>query len=1074
MGKEKKLKNKITTLADLEKIKQESLKRMAVRLQDPAEKGLPGDTPFHIMFCFGTGCLSSGAAFVKKAFAENLEKNGLADKVTLVETGCNGFCAGGPIVVVYPGGYFYQKVSPEDAVDIVESHLVKGKPVKRLMFHNPVNGEVIPKYKDIYFFALQNLRVLHNKGLISADSIDDYIARDGYFGFYKALKELEPDGIIKEIAESGLRGRGGAGFTTGMKWKFCSRTESNKKYIICNADEGDPGAFMDRSILEADPHAVLEGMMIGARAIGADTGYIYCRAEYPLAIQRLEHSINECREMGLLGKNILGTDFSFDIKIAQGSGAFVCGEETALMRSIEGKRGEPRPRPPFPAVKGLFDKPSVLNNVETFGNVPLIIKNGAKWFRETGTEKSPGTKIFALTGNVNNIGLVEVNMGTPLGDIIYEIGGGIPNGKKFKAAQMGGPSGGCITKEHLNVPVDYESVIELGAIMGSGGLIVMDEDTCMVDMARFFLEFIQEESCGKCVPCRVGTKRMLEIVTRICEGKGELEDIDRLVSLGNQIKDTALCGLGQTAPNPVLSTIRYFRSEYEAHILEKRCPAGVCPSLVRAPCQSGCPAKVDIPSFVALTGDKRYAEALQVHRNRNPFAAICARVCFHTCEDKCRRATLDESVSIRGVKRFLVDQEVIVQKPESRESERNAKRKIAIIGAGPAGLSCGYFLARLGYKPKVFESELRPGGMLVQTIPSYRLPRETLAREIRMIEQLGVDIETGVSLGKDFTLKSLADEGYEAVFMGVGAPDPITLGLLGEEAENVTDAIPFLKQYNIRGSVPVGKNVIVIGGGNAAIDAARTALRLGAESVKVVYRRSQGEMPAYEEEIDEAISEGVVLMTLTQPVEVIKNEKGAASGLRCIPMKLGEYDRTGRRRPTEKEGETFIIDADQIIIAIGQKLKTEKLLGETMPALTRQGFIQTNPVTGQTSLPWLFAGGDNATGPASVVNAIAGGEKAAVGIHDYLLGEGEPFWREEQVLDTEYDPDADPVPYPREKQRSIAVERRRHNFDEVELAWNESVAVRQCKRCLRCDYGKVPGPLVETTVQVVREVPINA
>ncbi len=1074
MSKENNQVKKITSLSDLEKIKKESLERIAVRLADPGEKGLPTGKEFHIMFCFGTGCLSSGAAFVKKAFTENLEKSGIVDKVTLVETGCNGFCAGGPIVVVYPGGYFYEKVTPEDTAEIVESHLVKGEPVQRLMFHNPVNGEIIPRYKDIYFFALQNLRVLHNKGMIAANSLDDYIARDGYFGFCKALKEMSQEDVIKEMVASGLRGRGGAGFATGLKWQFCSKAPGSKKYIICNADEGDPGAFMDRSLLEADPHAVIEGMMIGARAIGADEGYIYCRAEYPLAIQRLEYSIKECRERGLLGKNILGTGFSFDIKIAQGSGAFVCGEETALMRSIEGKRGEPRPRPPFPAFRGLFDKPSVLNNVETFGNVPQIIRNGAKWFRSVGTEKSPGTKIFALTGNVNNIGLVEVNMGTPLGDIIYEIGGGIPNGKRFKAAQMGGPSGGCITKENLNAPVDYESVIALGAIMGSGGLIVMDEDTCMVDMARFFLEFTQEESCGKCVPCRVGTKRMLEIVTRICEGKGVPEDIDRLIALGNQIKDTALCGLGQTAPNPVLSTIRYFRDEYEAHINEKRCPAGVCPSLVRAPCQSGCPAKVDIPSFVALTGDKRYAEALQVHRNRNPFAAICARVCFHTCEDKCRRASLDESVSIRGVKRFLVDQEVIVQKPESRESERNAKRKIAIVGGGPAGLSCGYFLARLGYKPKIFESELRPGGMLVQTIPSYRLPRETLAREIRMIEQLGVEIETGVALGRDFSLRSLREDGYEAVFLGIGAPDSIILGIQGEDADNVVDAIPFLKQYNTRGSVPVGKNVIVIGGGNAAIDAARTSLRLGAETVTVVYRRSQEEMPAYDEEIEEALLEGVKLMTLTQPVEVVKDDKGAVSGLRCIPMKLGEYDRSGRRRPTEKEGETFIVETDQIIIAIGQKLKSERIFSDINPVLTKQGFVQTNQVTGQTSLPWLFAGGDNATGPASVVNAIAGGERAAVGIHDYLIGEGMPFWREEQIIDTEYDPDSDPVPYPREKPRSIPVERRKHNFDEVELPWNESVAVRQCKRCLRCDYGKVPGPLVETVDQVRREESVHA
>ena len=1069
------LKQKIRNLSDIEKIKKEALKRISIRLKDPAEKqGLPGKTEYHIMLCCGTSCMSSGADLVKKVFNENFEKYNIQEDVTLVETGCNGFCAGGPIVMVYPGGYFYQKVQPEDVEEIVTSHIIKDEPVERLMFRNPVNDDIIPKYKDIYFFALQNLRVLHNKGLIAAEKIEDYIARDGYFGMHKALTEMESEDIIEEIKKSGLRGRGGAGFPTGLKWQFCSNAPGDKKYIICNADEGDPGAFMDRSLLESDPHAVIEGMIIGAKAIGADTGYIYCRAEYPLALHRLEHSIDECRETGLLGKNIMGTDFSFDIHIARGSGAFVCGEETALMRSIEGKRGEPRSRPPFPAVKGLFGKPSVLNNVETFGNIAQIIRNGSGWFKSVGTKTSSGTKIFALTGNVNNIGLVEVNMGTPLGDIIYEIGGGIPGGKKFKAAQIGGPSGGCLTKEHLNVPIDYESVMELGAIMGSGGLIVMDEDTCMVDMARFFLEFTQEESCGKCVPCRVGTKRMLEIVTRICEGKGVPEDIDRLIELGQEIKDSAFCGLGQTAPNPVLSTIKYFRDEYEAHIYEKRCPAGVCPSLVRAPCQSGCPANVDVPAFVALTGEKRYAEALLVHRNRNPFASVCSRVCFHTCEDKCRRTTLDEAVAIRGIKRYMVDQEVILQTPEHVENEKNAGRKIAIIGGGPAGLSCGYFLARLGYKPKIFESEYRPGGMLIQTIPAYRLPREALAREIRMIEHLGVEIETGKALGRDFTISSLREEGYEAVFLGIGAPDPIKLGVDGEDAENVVDAIPFLKQYNIRGSVPVGKNVIIVGGGNAAVDAARTSLRLGAETVTIIYRRSQEEMPAYQEEIEEALYEGVELKTLTKPIEVLKDRKGAVCGIKCVTMILGEYDRSGRRRPTEKGGKTFTLDADQIIIAIGQKFKSENIIKDYNPVITKRGFLETNPVTGQCSLPWLFAGGDNATGPASVVHAIAGGETAAVGIHSYLKGEGEPFWREEQIIDTEYDPDADPVPYPREKPRSISVEKRKHNFEEVELSWNESVAIRQCRRCLRCDYGKVAGPLVDIAKQVVSEEEVHA
>ena len=638
---------------------------------------------------------------------------------------------------------------------------------------------------------------------------------------------------------------------------------------------------MDRSVLEGDPHSVIEGMTIAAYAIGASQGYAYIRAEYPLAVERFGKALDAAREYGLLGKDIMGSGFDFDIEIRMGSGAFVCGEETALMTSIEGNRGEPRPRPPFPANKGLWGMPSCLNNVETFANIAPIITKGAAWYASTGTEKSKGTKVFALAGAVNNTGLVEVPIGMPLGEILYNIGGGIPGGKKFKAAQMGGPSGGCIPKQHLNVPVDYESLTELGAIMGSGGLIVMDEDACMVDVARFFLDFVQDESCGKCPPCRVGTKRMLEIVTRICEGKGQEGDIERLIDLGQKIRDTALCGLGQTAPNPVLSTIRYFREEYEAHIRQKRCPAGVCPALVRAPCQNACPAGVDVPGFVSMVGEKRYAEALRLHREKNPFASVCARVCFHTCEDKCRRSTLDESVAICGLKRFMAEQEVTVQLPEVRENDANAKRKIAIVGAGPAGLSCGYFLARLGYKPKVFEAEPRPGGMLVQAIPAYRLPREELAREIRMIERMGVEIETGLRLGRDFTLRSLRVLGYEAAFMGVGAPEGSRMGIPGEDARGVTEALRFLREYNIRGTVPTGKKVVVIGGGNAAIDAARTALRLGAESVTILYRRTRAEMPAYEEEIDEAEHEGVRLQTLVAPCR--DRRAGGPGGRREVP-----------------------------------------------------------------------------------------------------------------------------------------------------------------------------------------------
>ncbi|MDD5134461.1 MAG: NADH-quinone oxidoreductase subunit NuoF, partial [Phycisphaerae bacterium] len=611
-----------------------------------------------IRVCIGGGCIASGSLEVKAAFEKALKEQGLEGKISVIGTGCLGPCSRGPVVLINKDNVFYESVKPEDAKEVVEKHLIGDKIVERLNWRKETTGAAVAVKDDIAFFKRQTKVVLRNCGQIDPTSIEDYIGCGGYQALANALTTLSPEDVIEEMKKSGLRGRGGAGFPTGMKWAFARKSQETTKYILCNGDEGDPGAFMDRSVLEGDPHSVIEGMAIGAYAIGSTQGYAYIRAEYPLAVERFGKAINDAREKGLLGKNIFGTDFSFDLEIRMGSGAFVCGEETALIASIEGKRGEPRPRPPFPAVKGLWGKPTVLNNVETYANVPAIILKGGQWFASLGTEKSKGTKVFALAGAIKNAGLVEVPIGTTLGELIYDIGEGVPNGKEFKAAQIGGPSGGCIPKQHLNVPLDYESLNELGAIMGSGGLVVMDQDSCMVDVARFFLEFVQEESCGKCVPCRVGTKRMLEILTRICEGKGQESDIDTLIELGNQVKDTALCGLGQSAPNPVLSTIRYFREEYEQHIREKHCQAGVCPGLVRAPCQSACPASVDVPGFVSLVAEKRYAEALRLHRNRNPFASICGRVCFHICESKCRRATLDSPVSVRGIKRFMADQEV--------------------------------------------------------------------------------------------------------------------------------------------------------------------------------------------------------------------------------------------------------------------------------------------------------------------------------------------------------------------------------------------------------------------------------
>jgi NADH-quinone oxidoreductase subunit F/NAD(P)H dehydrogenase (quinone)/NADP-reducing hydrogenase subunit HndC len=533
------------------------------------------------MLCGGTGCHASGSGLFRETLQKELERRELSDEIKIIETGCNGFCAVGPVMLVEPEGIFYQKLKPEDVPHLVEEHFLKGRPVKKLFYVEPASKETIAHMNEIPFFKDQMFWAMRNKGHIDPEVIDEYIARDGYFGAAKALQEMSPEQIIAEVKISGLRGRGGAGFSTGLKWEFASKSPGEIKYVLCNADEGDPGAFMDRSLLEADPHAVLEGMIIAAKAINAHQGFIYARTEYPLAIRRLQLAIKQAREYGLLGTDILGTGFDFDVDIYQGAGAFVCGEETALMRSIEGKRGMPRPRPPFPAHKGLWEKPTILNNVETLANIAQIIINGGKWYASVGTESSKGTKVFALTGDVNNIGLVEVPMGTTLRTMIYDIGGGIPKKKKFKAVQLGGPSGGCVPEKHLDIPIDYEEIARVGAIMGSGGAIVMDENTCMVDMARFFMDFVQDESCGKCTPCREGTRRLLQILEKICEGRGKKEDIETLQELSTTIKEAALCGLGQTGPNPVLSTLQYFKDEYEAHVYEKKCPAKRCVELLK-------------------------------------------------------------------------------------------------------------------------------------------------------------------------------------------------------------------------------------------------------------------------------------------------------------------------------------------------------------------------------------------------------------------------------------------------------------------------------------------------------------
>jgi len=586
----------------------------------------------HVLVCGGTGCTSSNSEKIIAEFETQLANNNLQNEVKVVKTGCFGLCAKGPIVVVYPEGAMYTMVTVEDVKEITEEHLLKGRIVKRLL-HNDTHEDGSSKSLDnVDFFSRQMRVALRNCGIINPEDINEYIAYDGYKALGKVLTELKPEEVIDIVKRSGLRGRGGGGFPTGLKWEFAAKQPEGQKYVCCNADEGDPGAFMDRSVLEGDPHSLIEAMAIAGYAIGADQGYVYVRAEYPIAVRRLQIAIDQAKEYGLLGKNIFGTDFSFDLEIRLGAGAFVCGEETALMTSIEGHRGEPRPRPPFPAVKGLWGRPTLLNNVETYANIPQIILKGAEWFASIGTEKSKGTKVFAVGGKINNTGLVEIPMGTTLREVVYDIGGGIPNGKKFKAAQTGGPSGGCIPASHLDTPIDYDSLIQLGSMMGSGGLIIMDEDNCMVDIAKFFLEFTVDESCGKCPPCRIGTKRMLEILERITEGKGEEGDIEKLELLAKNIKASALCGLGQTAPNPILSTLRYFKDEYMAHVKEKKCPAGVCKAMMKyvinaeackscGICARQCPVK-------AISGEKKVPYVIDQDK------CIKCGVCMEKCPFK--------------------------------------------------------------------------------------------------------------------------------------------------------------------------------------------------------------------------------------------------------------------------------------------------------------------------------------------------------------------------------------------------------------------------------------------------------
>ncbi|MBN2193051.1 MAG: FAD-dependent oxidoreductase [Polyangiaceae bacterium] len=1017
----------------------------------------------------GTCGLGAGAGKTIEAIQGYLARRGVDADV--VQVGCVGLCSDEPIVdVQLPGKarVSFCRVTADQVEALLDS-VFEGEIPRSLLLgqyrhasHAP--WPEVPFIGDHAFFRPQLRWVLANSGLLDPSSIEEYIARGGYSALERVLRLSTPDEICQTVLDSGLRGRGGGGFPAGLKWKLARQSVADRKYLICNADEGDPGAFMDRAVCESDPHRLLEGMVIAAYAIGANKAYIYIRAEYPLAVKRLEEAMEKAEAYGLLGRDILGSGFDLDIVIKMGAGAFVCGEETALIHSIEGKRGMPRPRPPFPAAKGAFGKPTIINNVETLANVPGVVALGAVGFAAVGTEKSKGTKVFALSGMVNRTGLVEIPMGTTIREIVAGIGGGVPGNKRCKAVQMGGPSGGCIPEPQLDVPIDYDSLKQLGAIMGSGGMVVLDQSTCMVDLAKYFMEFIQSESCGKCIPCREGTRRLLEILQALTRARGRESDVDALLrfqgvmyleQLAGVIKATSLCGLGQTAPNPVLSTLRWFRDEYEAHIFERSCPAGTCKDLVGAPCQTGCPVGTEVWRYVAHIDRGEYPQAYQVIREANPFPSICARVCNHPCETVCRCGTTGgDPIAIRTLKRFVVDHVA----PETYHAEvkpagANAKR-VAVIGAGPAGLTAAHYLSLRGHRVTLFERESVPGGMLVAGIPTYRLPRALIEKEIQQLMNENVELRCGVALGRDFTFEDLVErQGFDAVYLSIGAHRSLTLGLPGQDLPGVMAGMEFLRAHNLRNESLARGRVGVVGGGNSAMDAARVALRQpGVESVTVLYRRTRDEMPAFAAEIDEALEEGVALETLVAPVSVVASG-GKLSGLRLLRNRLGEPDASGRRKPIPIDGSEFEVPLDTLIVAISEQPETDVFSGL---GTNRSGALVVNRESFVTGRAGVFAGGDVTRGPSTVIEAIADGKQAAAMIDHHLTGKQLKTFKKIRLPSVFVEPlagddDDQETIKPRVAEPLVPADKRRSNFDEAALCISESAARGEAHRCLRCD-----------------------
>ncbi|MBN1399024.1 MAG: FAD-dependent oxidoreductase [Bacteroidetes bacterium] len=1043
---------KITDASVLEKICREGMKTL-----------LP-DIP-KISVGMGTCGIGNGAKEVYECLQKEIKAK--KAKIQLTPVGCFGFCAEETLVNCYLPGQpliVLHKVTAKDAKGIIDG-ICKGKiPLKKALcriddwnFYTSrvefgKGYESIPRWNEIPFFKGQKKIVLRDSGLINPDDIKEYIAVGGYNALMKALTQMTPDSVLEEIKKSKLRGRGGAGFPTAVKWEMMKKVDTDKKYIICNADEGDPGAYMNRNEIESDPHALIEGMLIGAYVMGASEGVMYVRAEYPLAVERFKKAVDQAREYGILGKKIFGSSFSFDMSYVEGAGAFVCGEETALIASIEGRAGRPIPRPPYPAQKGLWGKPTNINNVETWINVPVILTIGGEAFAKFGTQASTGTKVFSLVGKIKNTGLVELPLGTPLENIIYQMGEGTGNKKKIRAVQTGGPSGGCIPVEHFDTPVDYESLTKLGTIMGSGGMVVMDQDNCMVDVARYFVEVTYAESCGKCTPCREGIAQELAILNKITRGEASMEDLDTLERLAYVIRDSALCGLGQTSSNPVLSTLRYFRDEYEKHIIQRRCKAGVCESLFMALCENSCPMHMNIPGYLQLLKEERIEEAFELTLRDNPLPGTVGRICYYHCMIRCRRDMVDDPVSQGDIHRYLADTMYKMGKERQiyqrliKEKLSPTGKKIAIVGAGPAGLTAAYYLVRLGHEVTVYDSHAKAGGILQYGIPAYRLPKDVVNKELDLFKKLGVKFVFNTSIGKDLPFKNLQNNN-DAVFLAVGAQKDIDLNIPGKELQGVLQGYEFLEDFARGKKLSLGKKVVVVGAGNVAIDAARSCLRLGAD-VTVVYRRDKDEMPANAHEIKDAMDENIKFMFLSAPYRILDDAKGRVAGLEIKKMKFDGYDNTGRKKPIET-GETAVVECNTVILSIGEKVDfaPAKEIGLD---LKKNGAIKVAQSSFRTNLVKVYAGGDAVTGPATVSEAMGLARQAAEAIDIDLMKERRfhklfrDFKYKDEVI-------SEPEGGKRINPKKLPAKERISSFQEVLGGYSGEEALQEAARCLRCD-----------------------